>query len=162
MVYLRVLSLTYFSFQGTKQLHSDMVDRVMKAPVNLYFDTTPLGRVLNRFSKDLSVIENTLVYEIDNAYVNFYNLLAIFGVAAFVVPWILLIFPVVLVCVIYLYRNSIAALKETSRIESVTRSPLLSYLSEVINGNSTIRAFNKERQFIETNNELLNKNIIAT
>lgn len=145
MVYIRVLCLTYFSFKGTKQLHSDMVDRVMKAPVNLYFDTTPMGRVLNRFSKDLSVIENTLVYEIGSGYVNFYNLLAIFGVAAFVVPWILLVFPVILVCAIYLYRNAIAAIKETSRIESVTRSPLLSYLSEVINGNSTIRAFNKER-----------------
>ena len=83
MVYLRVLSLTYYSFHGTKRLHEDMVEHVFRAPVNLYFDTTPLGRVLNRFSKDLSVIESTLVFEIGTGYVNFYNLLSIFGLAIF-------------------------------------------------------------------------------
>ena len=81
-----------------------MVDRVMKAPVNIYFDTTPLGRVLNRFSKDLSVVETTMVYEIGTGYVNFYNLLSIFAVAAFAVPWILLFVPVVLIVAIWLYK----------------------------------------------------------
>ena len=81
-----------------------MVDRVMKAPVNIYFDTTPLGRVLNRFSKDLSVVETTMVYEIGTGYVNFYNLLSIFAVAAFAVPWILLFVPVVLFVAIWLYK----------------------------------------------------------
>lgn len=161
-VFLRVLSLTYYSFHGTKQLHEDMADRVLKAPVNLYFDTTPLGRILNRFSKDLSVIESNLVFEIGTGYVNFYNLLSVFGVAAFVVPWILLVMPFVLMITVWLYRHSIAATKETARIESVTRSPLLSYLSETINGNSTIRAFGKQKMFIEQNYRLLNKNILAT
>ncbi len=130
-----MLSLTYYSFHGTKKLHNDMVERVFKAPVNLYFDTTPLGRVLNRFSKDLSVIETSMIFEIGTGYVNFYNLLSVFGVAAFVVPWILFIVPIVLLITIWLYRSSIAATKETTRIENVTRSPLLSYLSETINGN---------------------------
>ena len=139
-----------------------MIDQVMKAPINLYFDTTPLGRILNRFSKDLSVVESSMVFEIGTCYVNFYNLLSIFGVAAFVVPWILLIFPVILIFCLWLYKHSIAASKETARIESVTRSPLLSYLSEVINGNSTIRAFGKQNHFIEQNYAMLNKNIVAT
>lgn len=88
-------------------------------------------------------------------------MLSIFGIAAAVVPWILLILPVVLLSMVWLYRHSIAATKETARIESVTRSPLLSYLSEVINGNQTIRAFGKERDFINRNYALLNKNMVA-
>ena len=104
MVFARVYCLTYYSFKGTKKLHEDMVERVMKAPVNIYFDTTPLGRVLNRFSKDLSVVESTMVYEIGTGYVNFYNLLSIFAVAAFAVPWILLFVPVVLFVAIWLYK----------------------------------------------------------
>ena len=122
-----------------------MVDRILKAPVNLYFDVTPIGRILNKFSKDLSVIEGTLVYEVGSTYIQLYSLISIFGVAAFTVPWIITIFPVLLLVLIWLYKQSIAATKEMSRIESVTRSPLLSYLSEVINGNPTIRAFHKER-----------------
>ena len=129
-----MLTLTYFSLKGTKRLQDEMIARVIQAPVNNYFDITPLGRLLNRFSKDLSVIETTLVFEIGTGYVNFYNLCSVFAIAAFVVPWILLLFPVILLITIWLYRASIAATKETSRIESVTRSPLLSYLSEVLNG----------------------------
>mmetsp|Transcript_32999 Transcript_32999/g.43464 ORF Transcript_32999/g.43464 Transcript_32999/m.43464 type:complete len:135 (+) Transcript_32999:1244-1648(+) len=134
MVYLRVFILTYFSYNGTKQLHEEMMDRVIKAPVNNFYDVTPLGRLLNRFSKDLSVIESTLVFEIGTGYVNFYNLLSVFAISVFVVPWILLIFPFVLTITVLLYRASISATKEMARIESVTRSPLLSFLSEVING----------------------------
>lgn len=81
-----------------------MVEQVMRAPVNLYFDKTPIGRLLNRFSKDLSVIETIVVYEIGTAYVNVYNLFSIFLIAAIVVPWILLIFPVIIFSVIWLYR----------------------------------------------------------
>ena len=35
--------------------HKDpaMIERVLKAPINIYFDTTPIGRIMNRFSKDL-------------------------------------------------------------------------------------------------------------
>jgi ATP-binding cassette subfamily C (CFTR/MRP) protein 2 len=42
-----------------------------------------------------------------------------------------------------LYRYSINAYRETTRVESITKSPLLSYLSETIAGCSTIRAFEK-------------------
>lgn len=98
-------------------MHEEMIDRVLKAPCNNYFDTTPLGRLVSRFSKDLSVIESTLVFEIGSGYVSFYNLLTVFAIAAFVVPWILLIFPFVLLATVYLYRHSIAATKETARIE---------------------------------------------
>jgi len=116
-VYLRVPSLTYFSFKGTKTLHEDMVDRVLKAPCNSYFDRSSLSGILNHFSKDLSVIESTLVFEIGSGYVSFYNLLCVFVIAAFVVPWILLFLPPVLLVSVYLYRHSIAATKETLRIE---------------------------------------------
>jgi ABC-type multidrug transport system fused ATPase/permease subunit len=42
---------------ATRQLHSDMIGKVLEAPVNLYFDVTPVGRILNKFSKDLNQIE---------------------------------------------------------------------------------------------------------
>ena len=122
-----------------------MIDRVLKAPINLYFDVTPIGRILNKFSKDLNVIENPLRSEIGNTYAYLYNLVSIFAVAVYTVPRIITIIPILLFVLILLYKNSIDASKEMARIESVTKSPLLSYLSETINGNQTIRAFQKER-----------------
>ena len=49
----RVSSLQYFSWHGIKLMHEKMVERILNAPINLYFDTTPIGRILNRFTKDL-------------------------------------------------------------------------------------------------------------
>lgn len=121
MVYFRMVSLTYYSIAGTKELHDDMVDRTLNAPMNTYFDTTPLSRVISRFSKDLSVVESTMVFEIGTGYVGLYNLLSIFGVAAAVIPWILFFFPVVILTAIWLYKHSIAAQRETTRIEAETR-----------------------------------------
>jgi len=155
-VFCRVYLLQYFSWFGTKRLHEDMVDSVLSAPVNLYFDTTPTGRILNRFSKDLSVIEVMLVYLIGTFYVNLYLLISIFVVSVLVVYWIAAIFPIITALVIYLFKRVIDATKEVARIESVTKSPLLSLLSETLNGSSTIRAFGRRQDFIEQNNRLLN------
>ena len=162
MVYLRMVSLTYYSIVGTKHLHDDMVESTLNAPINGYFETTPLQRILSRFSKDLSVVESVMVYEIGTGYVGLYNLLSIFGVAGAVIPWILFFMPLVIIAAVLLYKKAIIATKETARIESETRLPLLSYLSEAMNGNPTIRAFKKERLFVQHNYALLNRNILAT
>jgi ABC-type multidrug transport system fused ATPase/permease subunit len=63
-VFGRVFSLQYHSWNATKALHQDMIDHVLKAPINLYFDTTPIGRIMNRFSKDLQMIEIFFCYMI--------------------------------------------------------------------------------------------------
>lgn len=52
-------SLCLFANMGaTRQLHIDMMESIIQAPVNLYFDVTPIGTILNRFSKDLNQIES--------------------------------------------------------------------------------------------------------
>ena len=70
----------------------------MKAPINLYFDTTPLGRILNKFSKDLNQLETDFGYNIGNVYIMFFCLMysviiSIYSLAwlGFLIPFILLI-----------------------------------------------------------------------
>ena len=51
---LRVGSILWFSLGSDKKLHEKMITRVVNAPINLYYDITPIGRVLNKFSNDLN------------------------------------------------------------------------------------------------------------
>jgi hypothetical protein len=51
---MRVAFTYYYTLKGDFKLHERMISKVVKAPINLYFDITPLGRVLNKFSGDLS------------------------------------------------------------------------------------------------------------
>jgi len=152
----RAYLLLLYSWYGTKRLHEDMIDSVLNAPINLYFDTTPTGRIMNRFSKDLTTIEQNLPYLFGSFYINVYILISIFVIAAIVVDWVAVIFPLIAAFVFYLFRHVIGATKEVERIKNVTKSPLLSFLSETIAGSSTIRAFGRKQDFIEQNNKLLN------
>ena len=93
-------------------MHEQMVERILNAPVNLYFDTTPIGRILNRFTKDLEPVELMLVYLIGSLYLSLYNLLATIIMAVIVVPWIALLFPLLLLVMVALYKHSISATKE--------------------------------------------------
>ena len=60
------MTLQLLGWRGTKKLHSDMLAKVFNAPINLYFDVTPIGRILNKFSKDLSGIEREFSWEVGN------------------------------------------------------------------------------------------------
>jgi ABC-type multidrug transport system fused ATPase/permease subunit len=54
---MRAAVFQLFTYRAAKILHSQMINKLMKAPINLYFDVTPIGRILNKFSKDLNAIE---------------------------------------------------------------------------------------------------------
>lgn len=52
------------AIDATKKIHQEMIEKVLEAPVNLYFDVTPIGQILNRFSKDLSQLESQMGFQI--------------------------------------------------------------------------------------------------
>jgi len=147
-VFFRVYSLTSFSWHGNKKLHEDMLRTVFRAPVNLYFDTTPIGRILNKFSKDLGTLETILPWNIGWFYSMLYPLISVLFMSIDVVPWVSIVFPVICIIVLYFFKRSIAATKEVARIETVTKSPILSFLSETIAGTSTLRAYGNKDKFL--------------
>lgn len=109
--------------------------------MNLYFDTTPIGRILNRFSKDLSTSETVMPYSFGNFYASLYPLLSVLVISIYVVPWVSIVFPVICAIILYYFKVSIQATKEVARVESVSKSPILNFLSETIAGTSTLRAY---------------------
>ena len=125
-----------------------MLAKVMNAPINLYFDVTPIGRILNRFSKDLNVLETQLLWPLGGFLAMAYQGLSVLIIATIVVKWILLLLPFLIYLVIKLYSRSISAFRETARIESTTKSPLLSFMGETFAGSSTIRAFKMQEDFV--------------
>jgi ABC-type bacteriocin/lantibiotic exporter with double-glycine peptidase domain len=86
----------------------------------------------------------------------FYTLIYIIVVAIIAVPWLASVLPVIFIISYCLVWRTIKPFKETVRVQSTTKSPVLSHLGETISGASTIRAFKKTDEFILKNNELLN------
>lgn len=79
----------------------------------------------------------------------FYSLLQVVIIAAVALIYFTFIFPLLIVAAFYIYGEVKATIRETSRIDKMSKSPIVSFLQESISGTSTIRAFGYSEKFIE-------------
>lgn len=121
-----------------------MLRSVFEAPVNLYFDQTPIGRILNRFSKDLNVLDSDLPFQVGTFLATNYLLFYVIVVAIIAVPYTAILLPIIIAWSSCLIRQVSASITQTTRLRSTTKSPSLSFLQETISGSSTIRAFKRQ------------------
>src|SRR5437016_891498 len=61
LCYVRASMVFFQAIECSRQIHTNMFSRIIRAPVNLFFDRVPIGRLLNRFSKDLGAVDGQLV-----------------------------------------------------------------------------------------------------
>ncbi|EPB91889.1 hypothetical protein HMPREF1544_01183 [Mucor circinelloides 1006PhL] len=141
--------VTTFSggIRAGRKLYILLLDRVLKAPLR-FFDTTPIGRVVNRFSKDFETIDTSVPFDMVQFCAQWTTVISILLVATSVLP--VLIVPMIMVALtnIYFGLRFVAASRELKRMDSVSRSPLFTHFSESIVGVATIRAFGMTQHFM--------------
>ncbi|KNE62477.1 hypothetical protein AMAG_07693 [Allomyces macrogynus ATCC 38327] len=135
------------SLAAGRILHADLLTRILGAPIS-WFDSTPIGRVLNRMSKDIQTVDREVIFYLTGTSWAGVSVLIVIGVVTVIAPtFIIFVLPVVL-----MYRSVsqlyLATSRELKRIESTTRSPIYSCFEETAAGTSVIRAFHKHAQFM--------------
>ncbi|KAJ0005574.1 hypothetical protein NQD34_015468 [Periophthalmus magnuspinnatus] len=144
--FLRCLVFFNVLVSSAQTLHNNMFQAILRAPV-YFFDINPIGRILNRFSKDIGYLDSVLPW----TYVDFIQVLlqvvGVIGVAGAIIPWILL--PVLPLFTVFLFlrRYFLQTSRDIKRLESTTRSPVFSHLSSSLQGLTTIRAFKAHQNF---------------
>lgn len=128
-----------FVLRASNILHRKMVTHNLRAPINLYFDKTPTGKILNRFSKDINKIDSDFPFTITFSVECFSWVAASVFLAAIVSLWSLLCLPFVIAAGVVLIKFYIRSFREMTRIETVTNSPILSNFGETLSGTTTIR-----------------------
>ncbi|RUS23063.1 hypothetical protein BC937DRAFT_92822, partial [Endogone sp. FLAS-F59071] len=138
------------SLEASRRLHAKLLDRILRAKLR-FFDTTPLGRIVNRFSSDMETIDR------DIAPSGAYLLYAIVA-SICIVLLISYVTPLFLIAGFFIailfwgigvyYLRTSRALK---RLNSTSRSPIYVHFSETVTGVATIRAFGAEQRFIHDN-----------
>uniref|UniRef100_A0A3B4WEM6 Multidrug resistance-associated protein 4-like n=1 Tax=Seriola lalandi dorsalis TaxID=1841481 RepID=A0A3B4WEM6_SERLL len=143
--YARSLVIFHGLVRSAQKLHNHMFSAVLRTPV-AFFDANPIGRILNRFSKDISQMDSMLPITFVDFYQLFLQNVGVVAVAASVIPLILI--PVVPLLFIFLYlrRFYLSTSRDVKRLESTTRSPVFSHLSSSLQGLWTIRAFRAEER----------------
>lgn len=113
-----------------------------------FFDATPVGRLLNRFSRDVNTIDETIPATF-TMYINlFFTALATFTAIAFVFPAFLLFLLPLLLFYRYVQNYYIPTSRQLQRLDSVLRSPIYQHFSETLEGTTTIKAFRQQKRFM--------------
>ncbi|KAI9591578.1 multi drug resistance-associated protein MRP [Syncephalis fuscata] len=119
-------------YRSAKVTHESMLLGVVRSPMS-FFDTTPLGRILNRFSKDQTTIDENIP---------------------------LVIIPLTFIYV-YVQRYYLESSRELKRLDSVSRSPVFAHFQETLGGASTIRAYRQTKRFAQESRWRIDENLKA-
>ena len=135
------------SLKASSKLHDRLFHKLLRAPMSL-FDTTPVGRLLNLFSRDLDEIDVRLPFTTETFLQNSLMILTALFFVAMVFPWFLI--PLVVIAAVFLFIRGVfsVGVRDLKRLENVTRSPTYSHVITTVQGLATIHAFSKEREFV--------------
>ncbi|KAF9904913.1 hypothetical protein EC991_002213 [Linnemannia zychae] len=133
---------------SSRNMFRSMLDALMRTGID-FFHANPHGRVLNRFSKDMSLVDELLPYVFFDATQIGFMLLGSVVTVCVVNPWILIAVPVILGGFISLRSLYMKSSRQVKRIDSTSRSPIYSHLSETLDGLTSVRAFGVSNKFME-------------
>ncbi|POS85266.1 hypothetical protein EPUL_004100, partial [Erysiphe pulchra] len=146
----RDLWLFFGSITASWHIHQRLVQSIVRAKFK-FFDVTPIGQMMNRFSKDLEAIDQEVAPVSIGIMSCGLAILVTVSLITFITPGFLI--AVVLVSCMYFFVSTfyLKSSRDLKRLESVQRSPLFQHFGETISGITTIRAFRDEKRFIRDN-----------
>mmetsp|Transcript_64082 Transcript_64082/g.171487 ORF Transcript_64082/g.171487 Transcript_64082/m.171487 type:complete len:1412 (-) Transcript_64082:386-4621(-) len=158
---IQSLILTLCALRASRILHIDMLERVIRSPL-AFFDITPTGRILNRFLRDMSNIDDSVPNAILDQATKTMTIITQLSLIYVEAPWIMLTFPVLA----GIYSNVVSRIRlparDTRRIEAVSRSPVYAQFGDVLHGRETVRAFGAEGRFERQNTQFVARSAQAT
>ncbi|KAG9883963.1 ATP-binding cassette glutathione S-conjugate transporter, partial [Aureobasidium melanogenum] len=161
LVVVQTLILWIFcSIEASRKLHERMAYAIFRSPMT-FFETTPAGRILNRFSSDIYRIDEVLARTFNMLFVNSARALFTLVVISTSTPaFIALIVPLGGVY-LYIQRYYLRTSRELKRLDSISRSPVYAHFQESLSGISTIRAYQQSKRFAMENEWRVDANLRA-
>ncbi|XP_010969361.2 ATP-binding cassette sub-family C member 2 isoform X2 [Camelus bactrianus] len=145
------------STHASSILHKQLLSNILRAPMS-FFDTTPTGRIVNRFAGDISTVDDTLPVSLRSWLLCFLGIISTLVMICLATPvFVVIIIPlgIIYVSVQIFY---VATSRQLRRLDSVTRSPVYSHFSETVSGLSVIRAFEHQQRFLKHNEMSIDTN----
>ncbi|KAM3744032.1 hypothetical protein ACB098_06G021100 [Castanea mollissima] len=152
-ILVRSLLLSTAGFKTAALLFNKMHLCIFRAPMS-FFDATPSGRILNRASKDQSIVDFNIPHQVGEFAFSLIQLLGIIAVMSQVAWQVFIIFiPVIVTCIWY-QQYYITSAQELVRLVGVCKAPMIQHLAETISGSPTVRSFDEESRFRDKNMRL--------
>ena len=145
-IYLRLIYISIISLKGGEELHYKMIDRLIKAPINLYHDITSKGNIFNQLSKDLGTVDFLSSVMLGNTLSFGAMFVGILIITSFYQPVCLLFLPLFLYAGLKLMRFYLNCCRPLNNQESKAHQPIINLVYESYDGRETIKAYEKKEK----------------
>ncbi|KFP85745.1 Canalicular multispecific organic anion transporter 1, partial [Acanthisitta chloris] len=151
---LFLLFATMLSAQGamraSRVMHQQLLSNILRVPMS-FFDTTPTGRIVNRFAKDIFTIDETIPMSFRSWLSCFMAIISTLLMISLATPFFALIIIPLSIFYYFVLRFYVSTSRQLRRLDSVTRSPIYSHFGETVSGLSVIRAYGHQERFLKQN-----------
>jgi ABC-type multidrug transport system fused ATPase/permease subunit len=147
LTFVRALLFILICLGSSYNLHNILLVNVFNAPINRYFDITPMGRILNRFTKDFDAMDALLPDFFLQTLQNLFAVLSIVIVCLTSSAYFILLFFPLAVLFYFIQSYFRKSSREMKRLDNISRSPIYSLFSEILQGLVTIKTFQYDKVF---------------
>uniref|UniRef100_A0A8C8BCN0 Uncharacterized protein n=1 Tax=Otus sunia TaxID=257818 RepID=A0A8C8BCN0_9STRI len=141
--------------QASGVMHQQLLSNILRVPVS-FFDTTPTGRIVNRFAK---VREQPQHGEGSSSWLScFMAIISTLLMISLATPFFALIIIPLSIFYYFVLRFYVSTSRQLRRLDSVTRSPIYSHFGETVSGLSVIRAYGHQQRFLKQNESTMDIN----
>lgn len=151
------LAVAVFGVRAARRLHETLINAVPWARMS-FFDTTPAGRILNRFAGDMYTVDEMLMPTVASLASTLCTVIGTVVVIASATPLFLLLLLPLLFIYLYTQRYYVSTSRELQRLDSASRSPIVAQFGEALGGAVTIRAYADEPRFRRLSDALVDTN----
>ncbi|MEW5311484.1 MAG: hypothetical protein WDW38_003194 [Sanguina aurantia] len=158
---VNALDAARLGLRAATALHASLLSHILAAPM-AFFHVTPLGRLVNRLSKDTTDVDRSLAGNLSMALRGILQLVSTVVLIGVIVPFALPVIVVILLFFYWLYLYFQGSVRQIKRLDAVSRSPVFSSISEAINGVATIRAFGVQGDLTRKHARLVDANVVMS
>lgn len=148
-----------FAVRAGSQLHHLLTASVSRATTT-WFDITPVGRIITRFSKDIDFIDVQLPQLVEQTIQFFFMVIGVIASIAVGTPWILILFVIAALAFGALTLHYRKTSIQVQRLEALSRAPIFSHFTETLEGSVTIRAYGMAPAFKVANMNKIDTNTV--
>jgi len=153
----RWIFMFWIGSRMAKELHKNLLARVVNAPVNLFFDVTPLAKLLDNFTGDIGDVDRALFRNINEVMNSVIDCLIKIGIALYFSPFMIVAVVTNLYFLHKIQKYTLTGKDGVARLAGINIRKMKSGVHETFSGLTVIRAFEKQDEFIDSMNEVSDK-----